>query len=308
MGTQSTFFSPAINGSIPENFPPSLVPRANSLIKFASTAAILLGMALAGFVLDLRETSFHGLIPGLGFTGEAYGKLMAAFVIAIVAVLGLAVAFIIKTRPAGMPRENLPPFPWTGPVDSVKHALECRKDSSLFLVLLADAWFFGIAAIAVISIANLGTDLGYSKSISGAMTAVLMVGVAAGSLIAGRFSAESWKKLLVPAASGMAAMLMLVAAIPLFPGQSTSGEGILNWQFCWFGMALFLAGAFGGLYLIPFESFIQVRPEPHLKGRVIAVSNFLSFVAMAIFGAMFTLIGLLPSTLTFLVSSCKNFE
>ena len=302
MGTQSTFFSPAINGSIPENFPPALVPRANSLIKLASTAAILLGMALAGFVLDMRETSLGGIVPGFGFTGEDYGKLMAAFVVGGFAVLGLATAFTIKTRPASMPRENRPPFPWTGPIDSVKHALDCRKDPSLALVLLADAWFFGIAAIAVISIANLGNDLGYSKSVSGAMAAVLMVGVAAGSLIAGRFSAESWKKLLVPAASGMAFMLLLVAATPIFPN-----EGLVNWQLCWFGASLFLAGVFGGLYLIPLESFIQVRPAPHMKGRVIAVSNFLSFVAMALFGALFTIISLLPSALTFLVYGLATF-
>lgn len=296
MGTQSTFFSPAINGSIPENFPPSLVPRANSLIKLAATAAILLGMALAGFALDLRETSLGGLVPGFGLTGTEYGKLMAAFVVGIVAVFGLATAFVLKTRPASLPRGERPPFPWAGPVNSVKYALECRKDASLTLVLIADAWFFGIAAITIISIANIGADLGYSMSVSGVMTAMLMIGVAVGSLIAGRFSAESWKKLLVPAASGMGTMLLLVAATPAIPA-----EGSINWQLGWYGGTLLLAGIFGGLYLIPLESFIQVRPEPHLKGRVIAVSNFLSFVAMAVFGALFTVVGMLPPARTFLV-------
>lgn len=296
MGTQSSFFSPAINGSIPENFPPAFVPQANSLIKTASTAAILLGMASAGFVLDLRETSFGGFLPRFGFTGEDYGKLMAAFVIGAMAVLGLAVAFMITTRPAAMPKESRPSFPWAGPLESIKHALACRRDPALFLALIADAWFFGIAAIAVVSIANLGTDLGYSKSVTGAMTAMLMIGVAAGSLMAGRFSAESWKRLLVPAASGMASMLLLAAATPLLPTR-----GVLNAQLCWFAATLFLTGTFGGLYLLPLESFIQVRPEAHMKGRVIAVANFLAFVAMALFGALFKLVALLPPALTFLV-------
>ncbi|CAK7072350.1 MAG: Bifunctional protein Aas [Desulfovibrio sp.] len=306
MGTQSTFFSPAINGSIPENFPAAHVPKANSLIKLASTAAILLGMALAGFTLDIRESSFGGLFSNLAIgwsvTGEEFGKLITAFVVVAVAACGLATAFIIKTRPASLPKETRPPFPWTGPIDSVKHALACRKDGALALVLIADAWFFGIAAIAVVSIANLGTDLGYSKSVTGAMTAVLMVGVAAGSLIAGRFNAESWKTLLIPAASGMASMLLLVAVTPLLPAN-----GIINWQLCWFGAALFLTGTFGGLYLIPLESFIQVRPEAHMKGQVIAVSNFLSFVAMALFGALFKFIALLPSALTFTVYGAATF-
>ena len=49
MGLQATIFSPAINGSIPENFPDSQVPRVNSLIKLASTAAILAGMQRPAF-------------------------------------------------------------------------------------------------------------------------------------------------------------------------------------------------------------------------------------------------------------------
>lgn len=300
MGTQSTFFSPAINGSIPENFEAAKVPRANSLIKLASTAAILAGMAAAGFVLDMKETGaggiLSGLARGLGLTGGDYGRFMAAFVVAAVALLGLGTAFTLRGKPAAMPRGGRPPFPWGGPVESVRQALACRGDKHLTLVLLADAWFFGIAAIAVISIANLGTSLGYSKSIAGMLTALLMIGVAAGSLIAGRFPATSWRFLLAPSAGGMAVMLLLAGATPLFPAS-----GGLNIQLAWLGLTLFLAGVCGGLYLIPLESFIQVRPEPDRKGKIIAVSNFLSFVAMAVFGAAFMLVRLLPPALTFLV-------
>jgi MFS family permease len=301
MGAQSTFFSPAINGSIPENFPPQLVPRANALIKLASTAAILAGMAAAGFVLDWRDSG--GLLVRLGLEGREFGRVAAAVVVAVVALAGLLTALILRYKPASFSQEGKGAFPWSGPVASLKLVWNLRGDRPLMLVLLADAWFFGIAAIAVISIANMAAQLGYSKSSAGVMTALLMSGVAVGSLIAGRFSASSWRFLLIPAACGMAGMLCLVGVTPLLP----EGSGGMNPQLLWFGTTLFFVGICGGIYLIPLESFIQVRPDADKKGRVIAVSNFLSFVAMALFGAAFSIISHLPPALTFVVYGLATF-
>ena len=296
MGTQSTFYSPSINGSIPENFPSALVPRANALIKLASTAAILAGMAVSGFVLDIRETSFGGILPDLGLRGAEYGRAMAASTMAAIGFLGFLMAIALPKKPAAARQGKRPAFPWAGPIDSVKQTWACREDKPLMLVLLASAWFYGIAAIAVISIANLAAGLAFSKSTAGLLTALLMIGVAAGSLVAGRFSADSWRFLLVPSAFGMAAMLALVGATPLLP---TSQNEIF--RIVWFGGTLFLSGFCGGLYIIPLESYIQVHPAPDAKGRVIAISKFTSFMAMAIFSAVFRVISLLPAAGTFVV-------
>lgn len=313
MGTQATLFSPAINGSIPENFTSAQVPRVNSLIKLASTAAILAGMALAGFFLDLGPSSFGGLLPDPGQTENAltalptapdgpaplsvYGRSMASLFIIVVAVLGLLTAFTLRSKPAAGDKATASPFPWTGPLDSLRHTLACRKDPSLFLVLLAEAWFYGIAAVAVISVANLAAVLGYSSTIASLMSAVLMIGIAAGALIAGGRSAESWRKLLLPSASAMGLALILISLAPHLPRSGLAAG--LNPQLCWIFLCLGLCGLFGGIYLIPLSSYIQIRPAAHEKGRVLAVSNFLSFVAMALFGAAFQLISLLPPALTF---------
>lgn len=306
MGTQSTFFSPAINGSIPENFPPERVPHANSLIKLASTAAILAGFAMAGFVLDIRPGNLPGL-PVLALDGDSYGRAMAGGFVALVALLGLLTAFTLRRKPAAS--DGKEPFPWSGPVQSLKHVQECRKDKSLMLAILADAWFYGVAAVAVISIANLAARLGYSKSMSGVMMALLMIGVAIGALAGGRFRVDSWRRVILPVGSAMACSLLLAALTPLMPLRPvleiplfwTDGGGTLPLtpQLLWFSATLFLSGFFGGMYIIPLESFIQVRPQAHEKGKVIAVSNFISFLAMAVFGAAFKFIGLLPPALNF---------
>lgn len=308
MGCQSTLFSPAINGSIPENFPSHQVPRVNSLIKLASTAAILAGMALAGGFLDMRPQSMGGnvpdaLMPGLlqsrlGLApgdGAAFGRAMAALFILAVAVLGLLTAFALRLTPAAGGKEAAPPFPWTGPLDSFRHVLECRKDPELFTVLACEAFFYGIAAIAVISIANMATGFGYSNTIAGAVTAVLMIGIAAGSLAAGRRRAESWRRLLAPSALGMSFTLLLAGLSPLLPSS-----GPVDLRLSWMSASLFLCGFCGGVYLIPLSSFIQIRPAAAEKGKVLAVSNFMAFSAMALSGAAFQLISLLPPNLSFI--------
>lgn len=297
MASQSTLFSPAINGSIPENFPPEQVPRVNSLIKLASTAAILAGMALAGVFLDLGPASLYGLLPDLPLKEDAYGRGMAALFLLALSCAGLVTALLMRHKPpssvAGL-ATGMAPFPWTGPLDSLRHALDCRKDKPLFLVLLADSWFYGISVVAVISIANLALSLGYSNTVAGLMAAVLMVGVALGALFAGRHSAESWRRLLVPSGCGIGLALLLVSLAPLVPQAP-------HLQLGWIFASLFLCGLCGGIYLIPLESAIQVRPRASEKGKIIAVSNFMSFTAMALFGTLFQPVSLLPPALTFVV-------
>ncbi len=305
MGAQATIFSPAINGSIPENFPPAQVPRVNSLVKLASTAAILAGMALAGVFLDMRPEHLGGGIPAAGIpqavrdvlgiapdNGPAYGRAFAGLFSIIIAALGLLTALSLRRRPAAGTKNA--PFPLSGPIDSLRHAFKARADKELFTVLLADAYFYGIAALVVISIANLAADLAYSNSMTGLMTALLMTGIALGSLAAGKHKAEQWRELLVPAASGMAFMMVLLSLSPLLPASSP-----INIQLCWILGCLFCCGFCGGIYSIPLTSFMQVRPEPGEKGKIIGLSNFMSFTAMALSGTAFQLIGLLPPAFTF---------
>ncbi len=49
----------------PENFPAGEVPRVNALLKLATTAAILLGIALGGFVLDLSSAMMRAVWGGV---------------------------------------------------------------------------------------------------------------------------------------------------------------------------------------------------------------------------------------------------
>ncbi len=269
MGLQSTLFGPALNGSIPELYPEEYVTQANALLKLVTTVAILLGMALAGFALD--QEWFATVIP--------FGRVLVAGIIVVVGVVGLVVSFGVFSRPASGSKA---PFPWTGPLNSIKDLILLKEDPLLLLAVCCDAYFYFCSLLAVLFINTLGLqELGLSNSATSILSVSLMVGVCIGSLIAARItSQEQWTHILLPGAAGMGASLvgagLLVAAdltgVPTFPLLLA---------------LLSLAGLFGGIFLIPVTSFIQVRPAADDKGRIIGVDYFLSFACMLLAGWIF---------------------
>lgn len=319
MGLQSTLFSPALNGSIPELFDSATVPKVNGIIKLASTVAILAGIALAGVFLDLTpdggittkeltQTIAAGeLTPEVALEhfkeSGVFGRTAAGIFIVCLSCVGLIISFTLKRRPKGSVtlQRTMQKFPWSGPLDSLKHLGECKKDKLLYVAMMADACFYGVAALAVISIANLSKSFGYSDTVASLLSAAIMVGIAVGAIIAGRFKPEQWQKVLIPSATGMAICMFGVFLAAFLPESAASinffGELRLTLLF----LLLFGAGICGGIYIVPVASFVQVRPPMGEKGRIIATSNFLSFISIAVFGAASLLINQLPPAVTFIV-------
>ena len=60
-----------------------------------------------------------------------------------------------------------------------------------------------------------------------------------------------------------------------------------------------LAGAGGGLFMIPCESFLQIRPAPERKGAVWASANFASFSGMALASGLYIPLKALRPTLAY---------
>lgn len=297
MGVQSTFFSPALNGSIPENFERHNVPRINALIKLSSTVAMLLAVSFAGLVMDLRP----GLLPHVSFAeGETYGRLMAGSVPVIIAIIGLFIALALQKRPASVQTKEKNTFPWSGPVASLRHFFETRNDGQLFTVLLAEGFFYGIAVVLVLNVVNMATELGFSKTTSSFLSSIVMVGIAVGAIFAGRFSAESWRKILVPALVGISIFLFLAGFTTMMPTEL--------FQLYWLSGSLFLIGVCGGFYLIPLASFIQVRPKDRDKGKILGVSNFFSYIAITLWGVIFLIIKNFPTNTIFFIYAAICFS
>lgn len=265
MGTWAAFFSPALNGSIPELYPAEYVPTANSVVKASTTAAILLGIATAGMVLELK---------GPEIAGVPFGRMAVAATVIGVAALGLAASLWVPYRAAAAPNA---PFPWSGPFDAIRELWFIRTDFALAAIIVLDSfvWFAGSTQALLIN--KMGVDqLKVSDTATSALLAAELIGIAVGGVIAAKLARRhDWKGLLGPATIGMGALMVVVSLLP-----PTEGPG----RYVAMAVAIGCIGICGGLALIPCESFIQVRPPPEKKGAVIAAGNFAAFTAILLSG------------------------
>jgi acyl carrier protein len=269
MGVHSAIFGPALNGSIPEHFPGEKITRVNGTLKMTSSIAILIGIACAGIALDFQSPVF-GTAP--------LGQILIAGTVILVSLAGLVATLGIKKYQAAAPDK---PFPWAGPVHSLRHVLALRKDPLLLLAVMSDAFFYFLAALVVLLINSYGIEqLGLSQTLTSLMSVALMVGVSIGAVVASRCAGiDNWTKVLRPGMLGMGAGLAAGALTAYLP------EG---YRVPSLFASFILTGFSGGYYIIPITSFIQVRPLETDKGQVIAVVGFCSFIGILLAGQIYS--------------------
>jgi MFS family permease len=263
MGLQSAFFSPALNGGIPELFDEAKVTRVNAVFRMLVTAGILVGTASAGVVLDLS---------GAPVMDAPFGRIALAIAVVAIGIAGIPVAFGVPRRAAADPSR---PFPWRGPADTVRELAAACRDRLLGTVIGADVFIWSLGVLQLLLINPMGlSQFHLSNRATSLLVASQMVGIGLGGLLAARLAkGDRWHRVLAPAGLAMAVALGAVFAIPSLPA---------HWQLPLLYPLLALVGAAGGLILIPCESFIQVRPAPERKGAVWASANFAVFAGMAV--------------------------
>jgi acyl-[acyl-carrier-protein]-phospholipid O-acyltransferase/long-chain-fatty-acid--[acyl-carrier-protein] ligase len=280
MGTQSTFFSPALNGSIPELFPAHYVTKANAVLRMIVTGGILIGISFSGFVLDLQ---------GAPLLGAPRGHVMVGLAVILYAVLGLGVSFGIPTRAAADPGRA---FPWTGPLETIRELLQVWQDHQLGRILVADVFIWAVGVFQLLVINSLGKlQFHLTDSRTSLLVASQLVGLAVGGLLSARFAKGArWFRVLIPAGIAMGVLMLAIGAVPVLPAAL---------QVPLLYLLIGLAGMAGGLFLIPCESFLQIRPAPERKGAVWASANFASFTGMAAASLLYIPLTALRPTLAY---------
>lgn len=280
MGTQAAFFSPALNGSIPELYPAGYVTRANAVLRMIVTVGILMGVSFSGFVLDAQGAAFFGAPRGHALVG--IGAVLFA-------VLGLLVSLAVPARAAADPGRS---FPWTGPLDTFRELAGIWKDRQLGRILAADVFIWAVGVFQLLVINSLGKlQFGLSDSATSLLVAAQLVGIALGGLLAAKFAkGERWFRVLVPAGAAMGLLMLAMGSVPLLPAAARTA--VLY-------SLVGLAGMAGGLFMIPCESFIQIRPAPERKGAVWASANFASFSGMALASLLYIPLASLRPTLAY---------
>ncbi len=255
MAAQSAFFGPAKYGILPEMIRPKDLAKANGVIQMTTFLAIILGLAIGGWLKD----SFPGrlYVPGMIYT--------------VLAVLGTGTALLVRRMPPAQP--DLAVF--RNPFGDLWPTLgRIRRDRSLLLVILYYSYFWFLGGVFT-QMLNLygkallfaGQDEGFQDTKTSLLLVSVSIGMAAGFPLGGflsrgkiAFRLANW---------GIAGVVLGLAALAFLASPS------LVWAV---HAVLFLIGLSAGLFALPLQTYIQVRPPEGEKGRVIGAMNFVNFL------------------------------
>lgn len=249
MGIQSTFFSPAKYGILPEMLPDRDLSRANGLLEMSTFLAIILGTWLGGEMLAAWNDRL-GLI-GLVLVGIAVAGTITS--------LG-----ILRVSPSGAEK----PFqmnPWAQIGSGMKRLY---AEKILWFTVLGISYFWFLGALIQLTIILLGTEvLALDYRWVARLGAFLAIGIGIGSLAAGRLSGDKVELGLVPLGSiGMGVFSFLLwSSVPSYARVVIS---------------LVFLGFSGGLFIVPLYALLQQKSLKEEKGQLLATANFLGTVGV----------------------------
>jgi acyl-[acyl-carrier-protein]-phospholipid O-acyltransferase/long-chain-fatty-acid--[acyl-carrier-protein] ligase len=261
MAAQSAFFAPAKYGIVPELVKSEQLSRANGLLEALTYLAIVIGTALGPF---LSQT-----------TGGRFA--LTGIVCVAIAILGLAASLFISRTPA---------IGTAGPVslfflrDIWRTLRDIRGDRDLLLAVIASAYFLLMGGFTYSNLIPYGIKhLGLSETQSGYLFVITAVGIGVGSFWAGRLSGRNVEFGVVP-----------LGAIGLT--LSSAGLGFIPALYPTFAL-VFIMGVSAGLFIVPINTFIQLRSPAQHRGQILAASNFLGWVGVLLAsGLIYCLAGL----------------
>jgi acyl-[acyl-carrier-protein]-phospholipid O-acyltransferase / long-chain-fatty-acid--[acyl-carrier-protein] ligase len=279
LGAQATFYSPAKYGYIREVVGTAELTTANGLIQAVSTIAILAGIFVFSVLFENRlkgelATSSGAVLAHIAPIGW---WLVAA------AIVELILIYRLPSTPAAAPEQR---FDWSRYTrleylrDNLK---DVRADSIVYLSIIGLAIFWAIAQVVVAAFPALAKEslaLTDTVTVQG-LLACTGVGIAIGSVVAGRASIQHIETGLVPI--GAFGVALTVALVPVLHSLALH-------------RANFVAmGFLGGLFIVPLNALIQYHSAEHTRGTVLAASNFIQKVLMLAFlllTVLFTSFGL----------------
>jgi acyl-[acyl-carrier-protein]-phospholipid O-acyltransferase/long-chain-fatty-acid--[acyl-carrier-protein] ligase len=301
MGGQAALFSPAKFGAIPEMLRTESISAGNGLMGMATVVASAGGFVLGYWLFGIQEApllTYFGKDPSPEAVAASYPKIwIAAGALVGTAVLGWLTSLFVKRQAAAAPERPMPANPIA---ETVVQMSLLRSNVPLLRAALGTAFFWGLASLAQMNIDVFGVDvLKLKQSQVGPLGAMLVFGVAIGSVLAGVMSRGRIELGLVP----LGALGIAVSACGLFvTGLAANGAeaAALNSAYFWTCVGLVSLGLASGFYSVPLDSYLQHRSEEKTRGQVLAASNFLSFSFILLATGLFWIlkrIGLGPDTI-----------
>lgn len=249
MGTHSAFFAPSKYGIVPEIVGREQLSSANGLLESFTYLAVILGSALSPLLAE--AASLHYDIAALFCVG--------------IAAAGLFSSRNIKPTPPAGSHRPFSPFI----LGDIWRALKfVGTDSALLLAVLGSAYFMFVGAFAQINLIPYGMEvLGLTQEKSGYLFFVGALAIGGGSLLSGRLSGRGVEFGVVP----LGALGITVSSIALY---------IIPASLPLIVASVFLLGFSAGLFIVPLQTFIQMRSPRERLGEVLAASGFLNWIGV----------------------------
>ncbi len=249
MALQTTFFSTAKYGILPEMLPDKDLSRANGLVEMSTFLAIILGTSAGGFMFAVWHEELR----------------LIGWVLIAVALCGYLMSFRISH--VAMPKKDLrfELNPWA----EVGHGLKrLSRNKMLWSTVMGISYFAFLGAFLQMDFLLFGSEVMHLNEFSISLLGTfLAVGVGLGSLLAGRLSGDKVELGLVPLGSiGMGFFAVLLA----FSGDSFAAVAFV----------LVVLGAAGGFFSVPLYAMLQQRSGSTERGQLIGTSNFLMTVGI----------------------------
>jgi hypothetical protein len=268
MGLHSTLFGPVKYSILPQHLATAELVGGNALVEMGTFVAILVGTIVGGVLIAVDD-----------------GPMVVAAATIAIAGAGWVVSRGIPTAPPDDPALRLRWNPLTETWRLVAFAREIR---SVFLSVLAIAWFWFYGALFLAQFPGLGHDvLGGDEHVVTLLLTLFSVGVGVGCLLCERLSGGVIELGLVPfGAIGLTlfgldlAWSTSAAAGP--PGALEVAGFLASWRHWRVAADLLLVGAFGGFFIVPLLAFVQYRSDPRHLSRVIAANNVVSALFMVV--------------------------
>jgi acyl-[acyl-carrier-protein]-phospholipid O-acyltransferase/long-chain-fatty-acid--[acyl-carrier-protein] ligase len=273
---QSTFFSPAKYGILPEIIEGKLLSRANGTINMFTYIAAILGGAAGGPLYDMYTAKtfwwdwnwqWPEIVPP-GIPGILW---LPGVLIVLIGILGIIASRGIPRVTAQNPTMKIRPI-------FFKAYLETWRDirgTALGTVVIAWSYFYMIVVgLAVLILPDYKELLHISATQTAGLMAILGISIGAGDFAAGRLSGHRIRPGMVPiGAIGTTLMMFVLGAIPH--------------NYFLISASLSAAGFMAGFLMVPLQTMTQRLASKEQRGQVLGLWNCSSFIGVIVGNVIF---------------------
>ncbi len=289
LAIQSAFYSPSKYGYIRELAGKERLAMANGLVQATTIIAILAGI----FAFSI---AFETYLKGHTITDEEMILKTIApigWLLVLCAIVELFFAYRLPEIVKGDATQTFDRRSYFNGTYLRRNIYAIRHQRIIWLSIIGLSIFWGISQVA------LATFPAFAKEVLQETNTVIIqgilacsgIGIVVGSLLAGRASHHSVEKGLIPI--GAIGIMVTLALIP----QLQSFESL--------AITFIIFGVFGGLFIVPLNSLIQLHASDEHRATILAGNNWVQNLTMLSFLIMtvsFAVIGLKSIGLLYMIA------